>query len=119
MGSVPTEETTMNIDGIHYEFLESVQNPDDGYYYQAVRQVDGDKNLVGVGPATLVAEENRKLAGTAHTWRRSRIHGSRGRLSIRCARFFSWWYAARLRAAMTMTISPMGGGSLVVPAAIL
>lgn len=41
-----------NINGIHYEISKPKQNPNDGYYYQRVRQVDDKGNLVGVGEQT-------------------------------------------------------------------
>jgi hypothetical protein len=42
-------EKPPSIRGIHYEVSKPVQNKVDRYYYQRVRQVDGDGNLVGVG----------------------------------------------------------------------
>jgi hypothetical protein len=38
-----------DIRGIHYEISLPVLNRDDGYYYQRVRQVDNQGNLVGTG----------------------------------------------------------------------
>jgi hypothetical protein len=38
-----------DIRGIHYEISEPLQSPHDGYYYQRVRQVDENGNLVGIG----------------------------------------------------------------------
>src|SRR5947209_2858277 len=35
--------------GIHYEISKPVRNEYDGYYYQRIRQVDEDGNLVGEG----------------------------------------------------------------------
>jgi hypothetical protein len=37
------------IRGIHYEFSKPLRNPDDGHYYQRIRQVDENGNLVGIG----------------------------------------------------------------------
>lgn len=42
-------ERGQNIRGIHYEISKPKRNPYDGYYYQRVRQVDEQGNLVGVG----------------------------------------------------------------------
>jgi hypothetical protein len=42
-------EKSSSIHGIHYEVSKPVQNWTDGYYYQRVRQVDGNGNLVGIG----------------------------------------------------------------------
>jgi len=38
-----------NINGIHYEISEPVQNQNDGYFYQRYRQVDDKGNVVGSG----------------------------------------------------------------------
>lgn len=38
-----------DIRGIHYEISKPVRNPYDGYYYQRIRQVDDQGNLVGIG----------------------------------------------------------------------
>jgi hypothetical protein len=38
-----------DIRGIHYEISEPKLNETDGHYYQRVRQVDGQGNLVGIG----------------------------------------------------------------------
>src|SRR5581483_11024058 len=38
-----------DIRGIHYEISKPVLNPTDGYYYQRIRQVDDQGNLVGIG----------------------------------------------------------------------
>lgn len=38
-----------DINGIHYEISKPVQNLDDGHWYQRVRQVDGNGNVVGFG----------------------------------------------------------------------
>lgn len=38
-----------DIRGIRYEISKPVKNLDDGFYYQRVRQVDGQGNLLGIG----------------------------------------------------------------------
>lgn len=42
-------DRSSSIHGIHYEVSGPVKNRSDGYFYQRVRQVDGNGNLVGIG----------------------------------------------------------------------
>ena len=42
-------ESNNSIRGIHYEISKPRQSPYDMYYYQRVRQVDENGNLVGIG----------------------------------------------------------------------
>ena len=63
-GRVQGEGRTMtDIRGIHYEISKPTLNETDGYYYQRVRQVDEQGNLVGIGDQRIRLRNPNSLDG--------------------------------------------------------